>query len=91
MLQKKRRDFVQNSLLLVPKYFQRYKNIILGSKIFPTKNIAKKEGGIRTEFTIPSSKYFQTYANTIPRLKIFPTKNAGKKNRGYVGQNSLLS
>ena len=58
MLKKKRGYFVQNSLLLVPKYFRRQKNTILSSKIFPTKNVAKKEGGIRTEFTIPNSEIF---------------------------------
>ena len=79
MLKKKRGDFVQNSLLLVPKYFRRQKNTILSSKIFPTKNVAKKEGGLRTEFNIASSKYFQTQENTIPRSKIFSTKNTGKK------------
>ena len=72
-------DFVQNSPLLVPKYFHRQKNTILSSKKFPTENVAKKEGGLRTEFNIPGSKYFQTQENTTPRSKIFSTKNAGKK------------
>ena len=72
-------DFVQISPLLVPKYFHRQKNTILSSKKIPTENVAKKEGGLRTEFNIPSSKYFQTWENTTLRSKIFSTKNAGKK------------
>ena len=52
---------------------------LLVQKNFLQKFFAKKEGGLRTEFNIPSSKYFQTQENTIPRSKIFSTKNAGKK------------
>ena len=51
MLQKKR-SFVQNSPFLVPIYIQRQENTSPRSKIFPIKNVAKKQGVCRTEFTV---------------------------------------
>ena len=43
---------------------------------FPAKMLQKKEGALRTEFTI-------IYAEiAIPRFKIYPTKNVGKKEGG---------
>ena len=89
MFQKKRGEFIQKSPFLVQKYFQRQKSTIPSSKIFPSKNVAKKEVGFRTEFTIPSYLIFPE-ENTSPRAKIFPTKKLEKK-RGYVLHNPLLS
>ena len=84
-------DFVQNSPLLVPKYFHRQKNTILSSKKIPTENVAKKEGGLCTEFNIPSSKYFQTQENTISRSKIFPTKNIAKREEVFRTEFTIIN
>ena len=78
MLQKKRRDFIQNSPFLATKYFQTQENTIFGSKIFLSKNVGKNEGDmsyrIHSYLTKFSHVGIEKYKrNTrILRYKIFP-------------------
>ena len=70
-------------------FSERKVQFLHSSKIFHSKNVAKKEVRFRAEFTIPSYLIFPE-ENTSPRAKIFPTKMLEKK-RGYVLHNPLLS
>ena len=88
MLQKKEGDFGQNSPFLHNKIFPQ-ENTIPRSKIFPTKNVAKKREGFSTEFTIPSSKIFPDRKVQFLVKKYFLQKKLQKKRRDFL-QNSLI-
>ena len=87
ILQKKREDFVQNSPFLVKKYFQTQENTSPRARIFPTKNVGKKERVCFTKSTVILQSFrmqgIEKYNtnNRILRYKIFPTKNVANGDR----------